>query len=112
MKKFPWLHLAMCCAPGIVAAMLVGAIAFGGAAFGLSLNSPLGIGLLGVAMLACPVSMILMMRGMTRSPESTMTMACCAAQEDAESSTHSLPALRAQRAQLERDIAALQRAQN
>ena len=107
-----WLPFALCCAPGAIAALLVAGVAFGGAAFGLSLNSPLGIGLLGVAMLACPVSMIWMMRGMTRAPESADAMNCCAPQVDARSAVNSLNDLRAQRTQLEREIAALQRAQN
>lgn len=107
-----WLPFALCCAPGAVAALFVAAIAFGGAAFGLSLNSPLGIGLLAVAMLACPVSMIWMMRGMTRTSDAPDIMACCAPQGDARRSVISLDDLRAQRTQLEREIAALQRAQN
>lgn len=105
-----WIPFALCCAPGFVAALLVAGIAFGGAAFGLSLNSPLGIGLLGVAMLACPVSMIWMMRGITRAPKLAETMPCCAPQGDAAASANTLTELRALRVHLEREIAALQRA--
>lgn len=107
-----WIPFALCCAPGAVAALLVAGIAFGGASFGVSLNSPIGIGLLGAALLACPVSMMLMMRGMTRAPKSADAMTCCAPPAYAGSATNSLQALRAQRGQLEQEIAALQRSQN
>ena len=107
-----WFPMALCCAPGAIVALLVAGVAFGGAAFGLSLNSPLGIGLLGVAMLACPVSMIWMMRGMRRTSDAADAMACCAPQGDARSSVNSLDDLRVQRTQLEREIAALQQEAN
>lgn len=107
-----WLPFALCCAPGAIAVLFVAAIAFGGASFGLSLNSPVGIGLLGVAMLACPVSMILMMRGNMRAPASSDGMSCCAPQVETNPSTSSLADLRAKRTRLEREIVALQRAQN
>lgn len=107
-----WLPFALCCMPGAVAALVVAGIAFGGATFGITLNSTLGTGLLGVAMLACPVSMVLMMRHMKGAPAVSDAMRCCAPQAAAPLSTNSLPDLRAQRAQLEQELAALQRSQN
>lgn len=107
-----WIPFALCCAPGAVAALLVAGIAFGGASFGVSLNSPIGIGLLGVAMLACPAGMILMIPRVTRASASADALTCCEPQPDARSVIRSLDGLRAQRAVLEQEIAALQRSQN
>ena len=88
-------------------------IAAGGAARGTWLGGPLGIGLLVLAVLACPVSMILMMRQrgsgqQSVSNGSTALMDCCLPTQDEESSTNQLASLRAKREALEYELAELQ----
>ncbi|MCI0549948.1 MAG: hypothetical protein L0287_03250, partial [Anaerolineae bacterium] len=88
------------------------AIALGGAAVGTSLGGPLGIGLIVLAALACPLSMYLMMTrqggsSQKAAPNDSQLMAdCCAPGEEA--SADGLAALRAQRESLERELAAMQ----
>jgi len=110
-----WLPMALCCLPGILAAALigVGAVALGGA----SLSGPLGLGLIALAVLACPLSMGLMMWRSTRhhsATDSAPPMAnCCLPGETLEAFESNAPAerlaaLRARREALERELAELQ----
>ena len=79
---------------------------------GVSLGGPLGIGLIVLAALACPLSMYLMMtrQGGSRQKaalNSSQLMAdCCAPGEEASSDR--LESLRMQRESLERELAAMQ----
>ena len=81
-----WLLIALCCLPGIAIAGLVGiGLAAGGAALGAGFGGPLGLALIGLAVLACPASMGLMMLRQRRSGEKSggaagaplVTMDCC-----------------------------------
>ena len=57
-----WLPIALCCLPGVAVAAIVGvSIALGGATVSASLGGPLGIGLIVLAALSCPLSMYLLM---------------------------------------------------
>lgn len=57
-KLRKWLPIALCCLPGIaVAAVVVLGLAFSSTAFGTSLDEPLGLALIALAVLACPLSM-------------------------------------------------------
>ena len=111
-----WLPIALCCLPGIAVAAVVGiGIAVGGAAFGASFGGPLSLGLIALALLACPLSMGLMMRpGSNRAVGrgSATTMTCCAPDASvattAADKSERLTALRAQRERLEREVAELQ----
>ncbi len=76
-----WLPMLLCCLPGLV---LIGVWAIGSVAPGAALNGPLGIGLIILALLACPLSMGLMMwRGRLRQNAGAQPaahaplMACC-----------------------------------
>ena len=112
-KLRKWIPLALCCLPGDAIAAIIGiTIAVGGAAVGASLGGPLGIGLIVLAALACPLSMYLMMtrqRGSSRNatPNSSQLMADCCAPGEETSSDH-LESLRAQRESLEHELAAMQ----
>lgn len=112
-----WLPMALCCLPGGVAVAIVGfGLITGKAAFGASLGGPLGLGLVVLAMLACPLGMSLMMwRGMRRKAASggSLSMAgCCmpdgAASTPAAPSAEWLVTLRDRREALEAEIAELQ----
>lgn len=113
-----WLPIALCCVPGIAIAAIVGiGIVVGGAAFGVSFGGPLGLALIAVAVLACPVSMALMMRrsmSQTDASGNSQRMAdCCApsktpASADVVPAADSLAALRARRKALEREVVELQ----
>jgi len=104
--------IALCCLPGVAIAAIIGVgIAVGGAAVGASLGGPLGIGLIVLAALACPVSMGLMMRPRGSSQKaasnSSQLMADCCAPEE-ETPSERVAALRAQRESLERELAEMQ----
>ena len=111
-----WLPMALCCLPGILAAALigVGAVALGGA----SLSGPLGLGLIALAVLACPLSMGLMMWRNSKQNSShaaghAPVMAdCCMPGEalttEADSSAERLAALQARRETLERELTEMQ----
>ena len=111
-----WLPFALCCLPGVAAAAVIGIGAVvGGAAVGAFLNGPLGFGLLVLAMLACPVSMGLMMRHgakqNTASGDSVTLADCCLPGEAApvsEAGSERLADLRARREALERELAEMQ----
>jgi hypothetical protein len=114
------LPIALCCLPGVAVAAIVGiSLAVGGAAFGSVLGGPLGLGLIALAMLACPVSMGLMMMRQRGSGQnsalgnSSTMMECCLpgealAASEADSGTDRLAALRVQREALERELAEMQ----
>ena len=112
-KLRKWIPIALCCLPGVAIAAIIGVgIAVGGAAVGVSLGGPLGIGLIVLAVLACPLSMYLMMtrqRGSSLHPApngSQLVADCCAPGKEA--SVDNLTALRAQRESLEHELASLQ----
>ena len=108
-----WIPIALCCLPGVAVAAIVGVgLAAGSAVVGGSLGGPLGLGLLVLAVLACPVSMILMMRQpgsgqQSVSNGSTALMDCCPPTQDEEASTNQLASLRAKRESLEHELAEL-----
>jgi hypothetical protein len=108
-----WLPIALCCVPGIAIAAIVGiGIAFGGTALGASFGGPLGLGLIALALLACPVSMGLMMirqRGSNQdsAPGNSPPLAsCCLPGEEVPADR--LAALRARREALESELAEMQ----
>ena len=111
-KLQKWMPIALCCLPGVAIAAIIGVgIGVGGSAVGAFLSGPLGIGLVVLAALACPLSMGLMMRRHGSSQKTTQNdsqrMAdCCAPGE--ETSTDHLATLRAQRKLLERELASMQ----
>ena len=112
-KLQKWMPIALCCLPGVlIAAIIVIGIAVGGAAVGASLSGPLGIGLIVLATLACPLSMYLMMTRQGGSSQkatlngSQLTADCCVPGEEASSDR--LESLRAHRKLLERELAAMQ----
>ena len=111
-----WLPVALCCVPGIVAVGVVAlGFAIGGAAFRDSFDGPLGLGVVTLALLACPVSMGLMMwRAQNQSTiagRSSVMTSCCGsdrlATADGSDLTDRLQALRVQREALEREVADL-----
>ena len=109
-----WIPIALCCVPGIAIAVIVGiGIAFGGTAISASPlgSGSLGLGVIVLAMLACPISMMLMMRrGMRQnaSGHSSILADCCAPGEQASPESARLTALRTQREALERELAEMQ----
>ena len=118
-----WIPIGLCCVPAVGVAAIVGiGIASGGAAIGTSFGGPLGLGLIALAVLACPLSMGLMMmrrgspRASTLGAGSSEAMAdCCApgevrAASGVGSSVDRSAALRDRRETLEREIAELQKA--
>src|SRR5712692_79329 len=110
-----WLPIGLCCLPGIAIAAFVGAsVLLGGATFGVGLGGPLGVGIIALALLACPLSMgVMTWRNNRNMPEGvTANMACCApgeqtastpAQPQATSSPERLAQLVARREVLERE---------
>ena len=104
-----WLPIALCCLPGVAAVVV---LAIGSAAGGAALGGSLRLVLIAFAMLACPLSMGLMMRrGMSRDGASgSHTMAdCCVPGEQASTvESDRLAALRAKREALERELAEMQ----
>ena len=113
-KLRKWMPIALCCLPGVAVAAIIGvAITLGGTTVGGFLGGPLGIGLIVLAALACPLSMgLIMMRQNTSSQQTTtrnrsqLVADCCAPGE--ETSADHLAALRAQRESLEHELAAMQ----
>ncbi|MBI1880302.1 MAG: hypothetical protein HYR94_19130 [Chloroflexi bacterium] len=110
-----WLPIGLCCLPGVAAVAIIGfGLIVGEAAFGVSLGGPLGLGLVALALLACPVGMGLMMwRSRNVAPGSSSGMAsCCAPNEalasfEAVSSAERLAVLGDRREALERKLAEL-----
>jgi len=114
-KLRKWMPIALCCLPGVAIAVIIGlGIAVGGSTIGASLGGPLGIVLIAVAALACPLSMgLIMMRqrgsGQQSTPyNSAAQMDCCLPEQNEETSTHQLASLRAKREALEHQLAELQ----
>ena len=112
-KLRKWIPLALCCLPGVAIAAIIGVgIALGGSMVGASLGGPLGISLIVLASLACPLSMGLIMmrqRGSSQKAahnDSQLMADCCAPGEEASSDR--LESLRAQRESLEHELAAMQ----
>ena len=112
-KLRKWIPIALCCLPGVAIAAIIGiGIALGGSVVDASLGGPLGIGLIVLAALACPLSMYLMMtrqRGSSQNvtPNSSQLMTdCCATGE--ETSSDRLESLRTKRESLERELASMQ----
>jgi hypothetical protein len=114
-----WLPIALCCLPGVMVAAIAGiSLAVGGAAFSNAVGGPLGLGLIVLATLACPVSMGLMMwRGSkqshTHGANNAPVMAdCCApgmvAGASETESADRLAALRARREALEHELVEMQ----
>jgi hypothetical protein len=111
-----WKSLILCCLPGIVVAAVVTIIlAIGGPFFGTSPFGWLGLGLVALALLACPFSMAFMMFRMKRHgvSEHAPPLASCCASNEAIASTESdsveaqLATLRRRRQALERELAEL-----
>ena len=110
-----WLPMMLRCAPGLVVAgaALIG-IAIWGTAF---VSSPLGLGLITLAVLACPLNMVRTMiinRRRAVSGDLSTLASCCIPGQTAmsmpEASAHDrLAALHTRRAVLERELAELQR---
>ena len=106
-----WLPIALCCLPGVAVAVIVGiSAAFSGAL----LNPPLRLGLIALAMLACPLSMGLMMRHASHrdsASNSSRAMAdrCTQAEQATMVESDRLAALRARREALEREVTQLER---
>ena len=99
-----WITIALCCLPGVAIAAIIGVgIAFGGAAVGASLGGPLGIGLIVLAALACPIAMGLMMWMMNKNMggDSHQTMS--------GTDTDRLNVLRKQRQTLDQEIDEVQK---
>lgn len=116
-KEQKWIPIALCCLPGVAVMGVLGiGLTLGGAAFGAWLGGPLGFGLVALAVLACPVSMALMMRRMSRqnvtdemahTPGSAMADCCLPAQSQAsvaDSSVKRLAELKTKREALEREV--------
>jgi hypothetical protein len=109
-----WLPMMLCSASGLVVAgaALIG-IAIWGVAF---VNSPLGLGLITLAVLACPLNMVLTMlrnrRQAASGSSSRMSSCCMPGQSEVSTPTDSpverLAALRGRRVALERELAELQ----
>lgn len=113
-----WLPVALCCVPLLAIAAIVGiGIVIGGASFEASLGGPVGLGLIVVALLACPVTMSWMMwRAQMRrvaSGRSGVLADCCLPEQpvspDEPGPAERLQALRARREAVEAEIAAVSR---
>lgn len=108
-----WLPILICCLPTVALIALMG---LGGAVYSAMLSSPLGLGLIVLAALACPLSMVIHMhrpqRGSTSSHSHIMADCCMTSQSTAysgiDSPSERLAALRQRREALEHELAALQ----
>lgn len=114
-----WLPMLLCLLPAIAVGALVGLSLFAGdAAFRTAVGGPVGLTLVALTILVCPVGMGLMLwrrHASTRGPLSGIapTMACCLpGEETPPSATWSgndrLTTLQAQRRTLEQELADLQ----
>lgn len=110
-----WMPMALCCLPGIAVAAAVGiGLTLGGATFGAWLGGPLGVGLIALALLACPISMGLMMRRRLGSQQESTGAAspaipladCCLTVDEVPAER--VARLRARRKALEREVAAME----
>jgi hypothetical protein len=77
-----WLPIGLCCLPGLAIAAIIGAsVLLGGATFGMRLGGPLGVAILALAFLACPLSMGFMTWRSNRNMPAVANQAtatCCA----------------------------------
>lgn len=83
-----WLPVALCCLPGLTAAGLLGVLfATGGATLGAALGGRLGLTVLALTVLACPLIMLFMARArpLSRRLPSNSQAACCAPDESSAS---------------------------
>ena len=103
-KLRKWIPIALCCLPGVAVAAIVGvSIALGGATVSASLGGPLGIGLIVLAALVCPIAMGLMMWMMNKNMGSDSHQSMSGTDADR------LNALRKQRYTLDQEIAEVQK---
>jgi len=106
-----WIPIALCCVPGIAAVILLaGGAAVGGTAFR---SGPLAVGLTALALLACPLTMGLMMKRKSKHQEMSAKSAgmadfCSPGEPLSTIAVDRLAALRTQREALEREVAQLQ----
>ncbi len=120
-----WLPIILCCLPGLGLIAIVG---FSSAALGAAVNGPLGVGLLTLALLACPLSMVWMtwrgrlhqrtagdsiVHDATGTAAHAPMMACCLPSQTtavalSEAPGDRLAALRERRIALEREVVDLQ----
>jgi hypothetical protein len=107
-----WLPIGLCCLPGVALVALIGIRGIaGGATVNNALQGPLGLGLIGLAVVACPLSMGLVMlanRNKAHADKPENVANCCL--PDYRASTHEtdrLVALRTRREALEHEIADL-----
>lgn len=115
-KLRKWLPISLCCLPGVAAIAIVGiGLIVGEATFGTLFAGPLGLSLIALALLACPLSMgLIMWRSRNATPGSSSEMTnCCAPDETLAALEAALPAdrlaaLRERREALERELAELQ----
>ena len=115
-KSRQWLPIALCCLPAVALAAILGmSLIVGGAAVGAFWSGPLGLGLISVAMLACPVSMVLTMwhphqsRPDATAKNLTSMVNCCLPGEtlaaiESDNPTQRLTELRARRVALEHEL--------
>lgn len=112
-KVKQWLPILLCCLPGVALVLLV---EIGGAVFGVTLNGPLGLDVLVLATLICPLSMGWMMwRAKHHNGTAghlSMMANCCrpgetTADAQPEASVNRLAELRERREALERELAEL-----
>lgn len=113
-----WLPIALCCVPAVAIAAVVGiGIVVGGAAFGASFGGTWSLGLVALALLACPLHMGWMMWRVQRqngaSGRSASAANCCPpAGQRAMSKLNTdkrLQVLRRRREALEQEVAVLLR---
>ena len=113
-KAKGWLPIALCCLPGVTAAIVVIGLSAAGGALDVRFDGPLGLGLLALTLLACPLSMGLVMirRELNRNmaPGGLVPRTNCCLPAEAFSGKR-LAALRARREVLERELAEMQTSQ-
>ena len=103
-----WLPLAICCLPGVIVAL-----AIVGASLGLTLDGPLS-GLVVLAVLACPLTMFLILARRARADHDrptggAMIAGCCVSPDYlVAKEADRLSELRTQREELQNEVAELQ----
>lgn len=107
-----WFPIALCCLPRLTLAVIVGIGAMtGSAVIGNLFGGPAGIGLITLALLACPVGMGLMARRQVtqQTTSAEVKPGCCVPEQGTAAtardlSSERLAALRKRRETLEREI--------